>query len=253
MCRGSGWSCPSITRGYLCDTAERRRRWRDEGGSCRSLSDSQSTLAFQQARMVREFVVRERVKEKGSFSSSCSLLAVLLLAYARSTKLAGVVDNTWITCIALAMAVLSYTSRLSDRTTTKEARVFVFAWGVQIETASVATSSRSSRKQQGSTQPTFLLRQDIIDCVVSEAILANRVVNIILFRVRNHSIDGHLNAGPTTTALDSLSNQDDIQSSALRGSFTVRLVPAFPGLTELQYVDCLHICRDIMNALSLKQ
>ena len=90
----------------------------------------------------------------------------------------------------------------------REARVTVYPLGVQLDDGPAHRRRRP---------PTFLLREDIRDCVVAEHVMAHRVENVLLFRVR--SAEGDL-----------------------------RLVPAFPGM-DLDYRDCLRIRNDLQTAL----
>jgi hypothetical protein len=177
--------------------------------------------------MPRTFIIREIPSSERSLSQGvAAALAVVVAAGLLVAARAKEIDKHGILLEALHIApdlygslvagpallfVLLWTVLLrpsqTSSVTVNEAKVVVYPLGVQLST--------SSRK------PIFLMRDDIVDCIVNEVILAHKVISIILFRVR-------------------------LGSSSTNNT---KLVLAFPGINDMTYRDCLQIRNDIMEEL----
>ena len=169
--------------------------------------------------MVETFIVRETLKmsdfgmpfRAGSsavvlvLDTTCIVLTIAILVKAPSSF------SYWTMMPAFSIVVAWLSSWIVfRRPRTKEATVKIFPFAIQL--SSTSTPARHQAR-------TVLLRQDVVDCVINEVILAHRVVSIILFRIRD-------------------------------AKGVVQLVQAFPGI-ELHYRDALRIRNDMFHAINL--
>jgi hypothetical protein len=124
----------------------------------------------------------------------------------------------WITALILLMIFLMVARRTKE-TDTRVAVVDIYPIGVQL----VMTTTTASGPTLTATgkEPLFLPRDEIVDCIVNEHILAHRVESVVLLRVRRRRSDH---------------------------SSPIQLVQAFPG-TEMTYVECLAARSEIMKNL----
>jgi hypothetical protein len=103
-----------------------------------------------------------------------------------------------------------------------QATVTVYPTGVQL--------AKSHQNQQ--TPPLFLPRDQILDVICSEVILAHKVVSVVLFRVLK---------GDTCTN-DPFNNKPSIASLLKEGR--IHLVPAFDGV-EMSFEECQKVRRKL--------
>jgi hypothetical protein len=157
--------------------------------------------------MPKSFIVRERVKTDsftGTFTAVTASLPIVFIMVADSSNS---LYQVFFAAIAI-YSVFILISPIFRPLKLREASVTVFPLGLQLVTS------------YSNKQPTLLLHQEIVDCIVNEVILAHKVINVILFR-----------------CYDAKGN--------------IKLVQAFPGM-QLNYRDCLRIRSDLQEALHLQ-
>lgn len=117
------------------------------------------------------------------------------------------------------------------------AALFIYPFGIQL--ASVYFGSSVEDNSHGFhtiKHGSFLPRDEIIDCVVNEVILAHKVVSVILFRLKKSISCSHS---------DRCENSNHARCDAL-------LVEAFPGI-EMSYNKCLILRQQIMKEIDVKK
>jgi len=149
--------------------------------------------------------------------------------FSDETKYISMVFATAIFGLALWKNLFS--SWTQDSTSTQLSVLTIFpALGVQISieeegnTINSSSSSSSSNKQLGN--PTFLPRDQIVDCLVYEVILSYKVVTVVAFSVQDPNVG----------------------SPCLPDSLPTKLIPVFPN-TEMTYQECVYMRREILQTL----
>ena len=164
--------------------------------------------------MVETFIVRETLKRSDfrlPLESPTGL--VILVPIAIIVKASFCFSYLAIVSATAIAIALSGAWNIFRRSKTKEATVLIFPFAIQL-------CSTNTTKPTSHQAHTLILRQDVIDCIVNEVILAHKIVSVILFRIRDN-----------------------------KGA--VQLMQAFPGI-ELHYRDALRIQSDMVRALNLQ-
>jgi len=105
--------------------------------------------------------------------------------------------------------------------------VTLYHAGVQLSTVSLLKGHSGDEVQQ--KNPRFIPRDQIIDCIVTEVVLAHRVQSVVVFRLRKQ---------PISSALE-------------KEACSIQLVNAFPGI-DLSFMECCAI-RSRVNSYLLLQ
>jgi hypothetical protein len=132
-----------------------------------------------------------------------------------------------IVIIAILGITLNYTTTKSD----KGIAIMMYAWGIQLSNV-VVTDRIDGTTHYHPLNPRFIPRDVILDCIVTEVVLAHKVQSMVALRTKNyhHSPSGnsphcpHENDGP------------------------IQLVSVLPGV-HLSYRECLVVRNQIMNYL----
>lgn len=113
--------------------------------------------------------------------------------------------------------------------------VSMYHIGVQLATVWVSEDANNSVVQV--CNPRFIPRDQIIDCVVTEVVLAHRIQSVVVFRLQKN-----------------FNGQSAIKASARHGqddSLSIQLVKAFSGV-DLNYAECAVIRSRIKTYLDRK-
>lgn len=174
--------------------------------------------------MVKRFIVTQIASSSGGGKSSAfsiihrgGVLAVALSAVAVGLVIQGYhsVDenNTlgWMIPVVAAFLMVLLLSIVGSAES-REVSVDVYPLGIQLTT-------RVGQKRRQKGRPLFLPRSDILDCIVTEVIMWNRVQSAVVFRIKSY----------TTPE-------------------SFQLVEAFPQV-ELTYEECLTMRRNINKYL----
>lgn len=175
--------------------------------------------------MVKRFSVRSENDEKTNKSPLLRHTLVITVPVVASCLLSAqwFLGFDFFPPIALAGAIaslpiLSIVSHQREQDDDKVVEVAMYPLGIQLTTM-IGTRTIGI--------PIFLPRGEIFDCVVSEVILAHKVVSIVLFRLQDSS-SGMIEKNSTVSPF--------------------RLVEAFPGV-EMRYEECLYMRNEIMKWL----
>jgi hypothetical protein len=150
--------------------------------------------------------------------------------------------SSWPRFILLALGIITLLSATfswtSSRATNKEQGVAVFIYPLGIQLATVVYDVDQQQQHLVSGPQSFLdvkpgpffPRDQIIDCIVNEVILAHKVISVVVFRVRQRTESRTIGVSHTHTHA------------------FIKLVHAFPG-ADMTYVECLAIRHEIMKEL----
>jgi len=133
-------------------------------------------------------------------------------------------------CLIAAVRFVRSIGESNDSAGNKGVAVMLYHAGVQLATVSLL----NDRWTEAVTAPgnaRFIPRDQIIDCVVTEVILAHKIQNVVVFRLHRRS---------SRTA-----HAHDVSADA------IELVNAFPGV-DLTYVECCAIRSQINSYLTLR-
>jgi hypothetical protein len=140
--------------------------------------------------------------ESNSFQHPSALVLVIIVAF---------------------LALVSRQARIA-RGDGRKASVTIYPLGIQlVSTTTIRTIIITGQTTTQLSAPIFLPRDQVIDCVVNEIILARRVRSVVVFRVRGDCGDE-------------------------AASIPMRLVQAFPDV-HMTYTECLKVRDEIMQCL----
>lgn len=141
------------------------------------------------------------------------------------------------TLLVSCLFILILISRRIQPKQERGSALFIYPFGIQLASVYFGSSEKDiSRCFHTIKHGSFLPRDEIIDCVVNEVILAHKVVSVVLFRLKKPICCSHS---------DKCENANHAICDAL-------LVEAFPGI-EMSYNECLVLRQRIMKAIDGKR
>jgi len=176
----------------------------------------------------------------GSFELKTWAASVYRLASPRSEEDASAVDQNveplavvvaFLGCLMAAMHFVRWSGESNNSAGNKGIAVMLYHVGVQLTTVSLLNDRWTESVTTAPGNARFIPRDQIIDCVVTEVILAHKIQNVVVFRLQRRSRRAN--------------HAHDVPADS------IELVNAFPGV-DLTYMECCAIRSQINSYLTLR-